>query len=360
MSGGRRRHFARGLALVVAAATACSCATVSRLHAVDSLSPAPTTTTSSSSSSSNCDPAHADDNNNADRSYHPTPLPPEGTAPPGTLMSTIVERGVLRVGVDQNTLLLSYRDPRTNQFKGFEIDLIREIAKWLFPSDDPANIDQRIEFHPVNTAQKLKIVENGDVDMTISAATPTCARWNEASFTTGYYLAHQKVLMRSDADGNPILADGTRVSRGATVPQLDSILSGRNVCWTSGSTSIDNIKRLLPHAKPYIVDSRTDCLMALQDGAIDAVSTDDTFLLGYEQQDPNTTMLDVSLSDQPYGIVVAQENPELVRFLNGLLLQFESEGTLQALYAKNFVQCDQCSRRDVQPQITPITHEWLD
>jgi polar amino acid transport system substrate-binding protein len=275
-------------------------------------------------------------------------------------MSTIIQRGVLRVGVDQNTLLLSYRDPRTNQFKGFEIDLVREIARWLFPGDDPATIDGRIEFHPVNTAQKLKIVENGDVDFTISAATPTCARWNEASFTTAYYLAHQKVLMRSDTAGNPILADGTPVPRNATVLQLDAILAGRNVCWTSGSTSIDNIRRLLPDAKPYIVDSRTDCLMALQDGAIDAVSTDDTFLLGYEEQDPSTTMLDVSLSDQPYGIVVSQENPELVRFLNALLLQFESEGTLQALYAKNFLQCDQCTRHDVEQQIPAIPHEWLD
>src|SRR5262249_39491843 len=141
---------------------------------------------------------------------------------------------------------------------------------------------------------------------------------------------------------------------------LGTIFSGRTLCWTRKSTSIDNIKRLLPHAKPYIVDSRTDCLMALQDGAIDAVSTDDTFLLGYEQQDPSTTMLDVSLSDQPYGIVVRQENLELVRFLNALLLQFESDGTLQALYAKNFLQCDQCSRRDVEPEIPPIAHEWLD
>jgi polar amino acid transport system substrate-binding protein len=360
MTALRRRCVALGLAVVVVAATTCSCATVSRLSAVDALAPAATTTSTTSPSSTDCDPAHADENNNADRSFRPTALPPEGTAPTGTLVSTIVQRGVLRVGVDQNTLLLSYRDPRTNQFKGFEIDLVREIAKWLFPGDDPATIDRRIEFHPVNTLQKLKIVENGDVDLTISAATPTCVRWNEAFFTTAYYLARQKVLMRSDAAGNPILADGTPVPRNATLLQLDAILAGRNVCWTSGSTSIDNIRRLLPHAKPYIVDSRTDCLMALQDGAIDAVSTDDTFLLGYEEQDPSTTMLDVSLTDQPYGIVVSQDHPELARFLNALLLQFESEGTLQALYAKNFLQCDQCTRRDVEPQIPPITHDWLD
>jgi polar amino acid transport system substrate-binding protein len=334
---------------------------VSRLNAVDSLAPVATTTSSASSTSSmDCDPAHSDDNGNADRSYRPTPLPPAGTAPPLTLMSTIIERGVLRVGVDQNTLLLSYRDPRTNDFKGFEIDLVRQIARWLFPADDPATIDRRIEYHTVNTAQKLTIVETGDVDLTISAATPTCVRWNEASFTTPYYLARQRVLMRSDSAGNPILADGTPVPRDASVDQLDSILSGRNVCATSKSTSIDNIKRLLPHAKPYTVDSRTDCLMALQDGAIDAISTDDTFLIGFEQQDPSTTMLDVSLSDQPYSIVVAQQNEEMVRFLNALLLEFESDGTLQALYAKNFVQCDECSRRDVPQQLSAITHEWLD
>src|SRR5262249_11533297 len=139
----RHRRLARHLAVLTVAAMVSGCATVSRLHAVDSLSAAPTTTSTTSPSPAGCDPAHADENNNADRSYRPTPLPQEGTAPSGTLMSTIIQRGVLRVGVDQNTLLLSYRDPRTNQFKGFEIDLVREIVKWLFPSDDPATIDRR-------------------------------------------------------------------------------------------------------------------------------------------------------------------------------------------------------------------------
>ena len=44
-------------------------------------------------------------------------------------MARIVERGRLRVGVDQNTYLFGFRDPHTGDLTGFDIDLAREIAR---------------------------------------------------------------------------------------------------------------------------------------------------------------------------------------------------------------------------------------
>ena len=55
--------------------------------------------------------------------------------------------------------------------------------------------------------------------------------------------------------------------------------------------------------------------MALQDGAVDAISTHATFLLGFQRQDPNTTILAPELNDQPYGIAINQQHPEFVRFV---------------------------------------------
>ena len=59
----------------------------------------------------------------------PATLPAPGKMPAGSAMAKIAERGRLIVGIDQNAYLTSYRDPRTGEVVGFEIDLAREIAE---------------------------------------------------------------------------------------------------------------------------------------------------------------------------------------------------------------------------------------
>ena len=63
----------------------------------------------------------------------------------------------------------------------------------------------------------------------------------------------------------------------------------RRVCMTKGSTSIDTLGdawRLQPPPVPRLVDARTDCLVALQEGEVDAYFGHDTFLVGMVDQDP--------------------------------------------------------------------------
>ena len=40
--------------------------------------------------------------------------------------------------------------------------------------------------------------------------------------------------------------------------------------------------------KNYPVDTRTDCLVALQDGQVDAITSDDTILNSFHAEDSNT------------------------------------------------------------------------
>jgi polar amino acid transport system substrate-binding protein len=273
-------------------------------------------------------------------------------------MADVAARGALRVGVDENTLLLSFRNPRSGELEGFEIDLLREIAAAIFGDRDPS----RLQFDTVTTAQKIAVVTAGEVDLTASAVTMTCGRWRDVSFSTPYYLALQKVLVRADAQGVAVFPDGTSVPDVTDVGALDTALAGRKVCWTTGSTSIDNIRQFLPHAKVTQVDTRTDCLMALQEGEIDAVSTHDTFLLGYQQQDPNTAILAPSFSVQPYGIAVAKDRQDLVRFLNALISQLRDNGVLEQIYRKNFLDCTACVGLDVPPSllVASVEPQWRD
>ena len=75
------------------------------------------------------------------------------------------------------------------------------------------------------------------------------------------------------------------------------------------------------------VDLRTECLVHLQEGLADAISTDDTILYGLKAQDPNTRLLLDNLNQpERYGMAINQAHPEFVRFVNAVLEQMRVDG----------------------------------
>jgi len=66
-------------------------------------------------------------------------------------------------------------------------------------------------------------------------------------------------------------------------------LGGKRVCASAGSTSLQNLValRVSPRVQPIAVANQSDCLVMLQQGEVDAISTDDTILQGLAAQDPN-------------------------------------------------------------------------
>jgi polar amino acid transport system substrate-binding protein len=221
---------------------------------------------------------------------------------------------MLKVGVDEGTLDWGFRDPQTGAIKGLDVDLLQAVATAIF-----GDYRGHLSFTTLTTAQRVDAVSSGKVDMVASLLTATCDRWQKVDFSTVYYEAHQDVLVPIDS---PIhtLAD----------------LAGRTVCATRGSTSITNIHQKVRTAKIYPVAARADCLVALQEGSVDAITSDDTILASFEAQEKvahtRTLGLGASLSNEPYAIAIGQSHPDLVRFVNSVLEQMREDGALEGLY----------------------------
>lgn len=235
------------------------------------------------------------------------------TIGPGTFMEAIRRRGQLRVGVDENTEGFAALDLDTNEIVGFEVDLAQAIADSLFPEggDD-------VEFVPLLTAQKTDHVADGTVDLTISAVSMTCDRWQQVAFSAEYYTAHQQFLVRADSD----------------IHDADDLV-GRKICLTRGSSSKGILKAQAPEAVPFEVDSRTDCLVALENDEVDAYFGHDTFLYGMKAQDPTveirSDIFDPKATVSHYGIAIAKEHEDFVRYVNGVLAALIADGTWQEL-----------------------------
>ena len=277
-------------------------------------------TTAPDAGDADCDP---------EASLRPGPLPSPGAMPPGSTMAAIAERGRLIVGVDQNTNFFGSRNPASRQPEGFDIDLAREIARHIF--GDP----NRIQFRVVDATQRESFLQQGLVDLVVRTYTITCGRKESVDFSTVYYYAHQKILA----------AKGSGIDSAAA-------LSGKRVCAVTGTTSLKALLALESKPMVFAVTSWTDCLVMLQQGQVDAISTDDAVLAGLATQDPNVEVVGDSIAVEPYGIGIKKENEDLVRFVNGVLDEMRADGTWIGIYDKNL--------RSLGPSPGPPTPHYQD
>jgi polar amino acid transport system substrate-binding protein len=249
------------------------------------------------------------DNDTCDRRASLRPFPTRAEA--DAAVAYIRERGRLIVGLDIGSNLFSFRDPITGNITGFDVDIAGEIARDIFGS--PAQVDYRI----LSSADRITALQNNQVDVVVKTMTITCERKKQVGFSTVYLNANQRILASRDSS----------ITRAAD-------LSGRRVCVVKGTTSLRRVQQISP--PPIIVATVTwaDCLVALQQRQVDAVSTDDAILAGLVAQDPYLHIVGPSMNQEPYGIGVNLENTGLVRFVNGTLQRIRGDGTWYALYRK--------------------------
>ena len=105
-------------------------------------------------------------------------------------------------------------------------------------------------------------------------------------------------------------------------------LAGKNVCTALGSTYEANLKKQAPEAKLKLVDSYSECLELVQNGAVDAVSTDDVILTGMIIQDDTLKLVGDQLTQEPYGAGIKKGDTEMVDFVNGVFKGLKDDGTL--------------------------------
>ncbi|MEO9325018.1 glutamate ABC transporter substrate-binding protein [Nocardioides sp. C4-1] len=243
------------------------------------------------------------------RSYEPS-----GDVGEGPAVSDIRTRGRLIAGVAADTLLLGARNPNTNQIEGFDIDMVYAIAAEIFDDFDPDAPGRRVELKVITAADRIPLLQDGTIDIVARNMTINCARWEQIAFSQEYYSAGQKVL----------------VGKGSGITIDD--LAGKRLCAPSGTTSLENIEKVLG-AEPVSSTDNSACMVLFQNGEADGVSTDDTVLAGLAAQDPYAQVLKSDfLTEEPYGIGVNADDRDLVELINTVLEDMRRDGRWQASY----------------------------
>ena len=232
----------------------------------------------------------------------------------GPTLQRIKARGRLIVGVSDDGDLTGFLDPTTHQEEGFDVDVADQVAQAIF-GDRPGTI----QYVAVTNPERITDILNGTIDITVDTMTINCQRLQQVAFSSVYFEAEQQLLVLKSS-GITSMAQ----------------LKGQKVCAANGSTSIATIQADPNHPIAYGVTDFSDCLVALQQNEVVGASTDNTILAGLAKQDPNTEVVGQSLEQEPYGIAMSKNSPDLERFVNGVLEQMRSNGTWENIYDKWF------------------------
>jgi polar amino acid transport system substrate-binding protein len=227
-------------------------------------------------------------------------------------IESIKNKGVLVVGVKDSTPPFGYIDEKTRSLVGYDVDFVTEIAKKL---------GVRLELKAVTSASRMPQLQEGNIDIIAATMTKTAERAKTIDFSHTYFLTGQKFLVKK-----------------GTVKSLAD-LDGRKIGTSKGSTSEQNAKKALPSATILSFDDYPQAFLALQQGKVFAVTTDESILAGMLAKTPNKDQFeipDIQISDEPYGLGLRKGDKGLLDFVNKTLLEMEKSGEAKKIFDKWF------------------------
>jgi glutamate transport system substrate-binding protein len=198
---------------------------------------------------------------------------------------------------------------------GFDVDVAKFVAEQLGFAED------KIEWKEAPSAQRETLIQNDQVEFIVATYSITDARKEKVSFAGPYLITGQSLLVRTD---------NTDITGEA------SLQNNKKLCSVSGSTPAQRIKDKYPGVQLQQYDTYSACVEALKNGAVDAVTTDETILAGYAAQTPGAfKLVGGTFSEERYGIGLKKDDTELQTKINDAITKMVADGAWKAAWDKN-------------------------
>lgn len=220
---------------------------------------------------------------------------------------------VLLVGTDAVTPPFVYMDK--GKIVGFDVDLISAIL-------DEAGYKYKVD--NVGWDPLFALVENGEVDIGITSITITDDRKQTYDFADPYFESKLMILAK----------EGTDIKNA-----LD--LKGKKVGVQNATTGQIALEKIIGENNPNILKYETlgVAFMALKNGDIEAVITDNTVANEYVKNNPNDKFVaisdDANFEPEYYGILFKKGN-SMSGEINKALKTVIDNGTYTKIYEKWF------------------------
>lgn len=246
-------------------------------------------------------------------------------------VQTIIDRGILRVGVKNAVIGFGFQDELTGEYSGMEISLAEKIA---------ASLGVDVEFTTVTAATRTELLDSGDIDCVLATFTITDERRESWDFSTPYYTDYVTVLVQNDSgitgladlrDKKVGVSSGSTSARSLTSAMIEGgVIEGAGfdaesfdpATWTDGVSFAQ-------------YDDYPTISTALSAGEVDAFCVDKSILAVYHTDD--RTYIDDKFAPQEYGVATKKDSG-LSDYVDALVRGWLGDGTIEGLIAENGIE----------------------
>ncbi|CAN7427787.1 amino acid ABC transporter substrate-binding protein [Acidovorax sp. LjRoot117] len=236
-------------------------------------------------------------------------------------LERIARGGVVHVGYIPTPGTFAFRDAAGDTV-GYSIDVCQRVVQNL--RKVLAQPALRVEFRPLEAAQRIPLLKAGSIDIECGGNTNTVGRQKDVDFSHTLFTTGVRFLARQAA-----LIDG--------VPSLWR----RRIAVSNGTTAQETMARVQREQELQVVVVATDAegVRLVEEGTVDAFAQDDILLYALLATSPKKGDLHVTgrhLTVEPYAFMLPKDDAPLREVVDRTVLALMHSGELAALYRKWF------------------------
>lgn len=232
----------------------------------------------------------------------------------GGILREIRERGVLRVGTAGDYQPMSYLDPSSNTYVGFDAELAEDLAK---------DLEVSIEYVKTSWPTLMEDTLAGKFDLAVCGITVTEARKEQALMSDGYLENGKTILCRAED------AEKYQSLEAVNKPEV-------RVMENPGGLNEKFARENLPNATLIIHDINQEIPGLVASGEADVMITEIMEAGFYVGKDPR---LAAPLIHEPFtqgqlGFLMPKGSEELLDYVNDFLKREKDTGRIDELAEK--------------------------
>ncbi|SEN36202.1 transporter substrate-binding domain-containing protein [Lihuaxuella thermophila] len=230
----------------------------------------------------------------------------------GDLLSTIKDRGTIRIGTEGTYKPFSFHDEKTNELTGFDVEVAKEVAK---------RMGVKAEFVEIPWDGMLTSLQTKKIDMVANQVGIKPERKEKFDFSSPYTVSYAQIVVHKDNQ---------------EIKGIEQVKGKR-----AGQTPTSNYGKMAKDAGATIV-AYEDMMSAMKDVAAKRIDFSMNDRLAIAEM-LKTTKLPLKTVGEPMeksesAFPVPKGNPELVKEINKALESMKKDGTLAKISQKWFGQ----------------------
>ncbi len=239
-------------------------------------------------------------------------------------LAKVKASGTIALGVRDTSGVLSYT-LGSGKYVGYHVDVCQHIV---------ANAEKAIgrkisvKYIPVNSQNRIELVQAGTVDMECGSTTNTAARQKDVAFALTTYVEEVRLAVRAN-------------SGIASIKNL----AGKTVATTRGTTSVQTLRK---QARADGVafneafgNDHADSFQLLETGRADAFLMDGQILAGHIANAKNPSEFNIVgevLSVEPIAVMFRKDDAAFKKLADDTIRELQQSGELAKMYDKWFMQ----------------------